>query len=31
MVGYSLDGTEKKAKPFVIFKGKPEGRLARDF
>jgi hypothetical protein len=31
LVGYSLDLTPKKSKPFVIFKGKPEGRLAAEY
>jgi hypothetical protein len=29
LIGYSLDGTLKKGKPFVIFKGRPQGRLAQ--
>jgi hypothetical protein len=31
LIGCSVDGTSKKARPFTIFKGRPEGRLARDY
>jgi hypothetical protein len=31
LIGYSLDGTPKKGRPFVIFKGRPQIRTAQEF